>query len=175
LRPIYGQGFFHVCLKGVIWYTIVFDYIDPEREYFNLLKRGGRQLRSELESLKSRMQEFMDEERVVINGSRVRPVVEHAWIEVRGDPLRPSIVFSVRIPYEPSGARLAYEDYYQEEVAEYDYSVHWIYPECVKLVDYDMPGRVSVEPGHLRVDVRKGDRITGYESLIFDTSTCGGK
>jgi hypothetical protein len=175
LRAVYGQGFFHLCLKGVIWYTIVFDYEDPDLEYYELLRRGGRELKEELEAVKDNMQKFLDEERMFINGKRVRAIVRDVWIEVRGIPQRPSLVFSVVIPYTPSSReRLLYEDYYEEEVADYDYTVHWIYPECVKVVDYTMSGKVNLSPGHLRVSVRKGTRISDYESILFDISTCGG-
>ncbi len=42
MKPVYGQGFFHVGLDGRIWYTIIFDYIDPERYYYSVVRRGGR-------------------------------------------------------------------------------------------------------------------------------------
>ena len=174
MRPVYGQGFFHVCLDGVIWYTIVFEYDDPEREYARLLSIGGLALEEELEGLRSRMQEFIDSEEVYINGKPVRPLVTDAWIELRGDPRRSSVVFRVKMEFtpDPSG-RLVYEDYYEEEKAEYDYSVHWIIPECASVVSYEMPGEVRVSRGLLQVYVRRGTRIPGYESIVLDTSNCG--
>ncbi len=176
MKPLYGQGFFHLCLPNIIWYTIVFDYKDEEREYYRLMKRGGRRLEEEIAELKKSMQKFLDEELMLINGNPVKPYVKDVWIEIRGEPTRPSIVFSILIPFtSPDGNRIAYEDYYEEEVADYDYVVYWFFPQCVRIIEYNMPGNIELSSGHLRVFVRKGTRIPGYESILFDISTCGGR
>jgi len=173
VRPLYGQGFFHVCW-GVIWYTIVFDYDDPEGEYWRLL--WGGEWKGEVEELASRMQEFLDEERMIINGEEARAIVEHVYIDVRGEVERSTAVFQVRIPYKPRRGRNTYEDYYKPERAEYPYTVTWIMPECGRILDYEMPGEARLGGGGriLEVRVRAGERIPGYESLVFELSECQG-
>jgi hypothetical protein len=165
-----------VCLEGRIWYTIIFDYEDPEKEYYELLLRGGEDLRRELKVLKENMQKFLNEEKMLINGEEVKATVRDVWIEVRGDPQRPSLVFLITIPFRlPGNGRMLYEDYYEEERAEYDYVVHWIFPSCIRILDYSMPGKIKISPGRLDVFVKKGTKIPGYESILFDASTCGGR
>jgi len=172
-RPLYGQGFFHVCW-GVIWYTIVFDYEDPEGEYWRLL--SGDDWRGEVEVLASRMQGFLDEERILINGEEVRAIVDHAYIDVRGERERSTVAFQARIPYRPREGRNTYEDYYEPERAEYPYTVTWIVPACGRIVDYEMPGEARLGGGGrvLEVRVRAGESIPGYESLVFELSDCRG-
>ncbi len=174
VRPVYGQGFFHASLEGRIWYTIVFDYIDEEREYARLLARGGRAVREEEERLRSNMQKLMDEEEVVINGERVRAVVERAFIELRGSPVRASVTFITRMDYKPLPGRNVYEDFYEETRAEYDYTVTWAFPPCVRVLRVESPGDVDVEGSMVRIRVRRGTRIPGYESIVFDASGCRG-
>ncbi|GAB6148446.1 hypothetical protein [Stetteria hydrogenophila] len=171
--PIYGQGFFHLSLEGRLWYTIIFDYYDEKGEYHSLVKSGSRALREELENLRSNMQKLMDEERVIINGAQVRPVVMESFIEVRGDKTRPSIVFITRMDFDIVSGRNVYENFYEPTVAEYDYTVTWIAPPCVKFTSYEGPGRYRLKGNILRIEVEAGRSIDGYESIVFDTSTCG--
>ena len=91
------------------------------------------------------MQKLMDEEKIVINGERVRAIVERAYIEVRGEPKRPSVVFITRINYKPEKGRNVYEDFYEPTVAEYDYTVTWVAPRCVKFLGYEGPGKFKIE------------------------------
>ena len=171
MRPLYGQGFFHVCW-GVIWYTIVFDYEDTEGEYWGILRSGDP--RAEAEELRARMQGFLDEERMLINGEEVRAVVDYVYIDVRGERERSTAVFQVRIPYRPRRGRNVYEDYYEPERAEYPYTVTWILPPCGRILSYEMPGRATLGGGGriLEVRVSAGEAPPGYESLVFDLSEC---
>lgn len=171
--PVYGQGFFYVSLGGVIWYTIIFDYYDEEELYYRLLKRGGQKLREELDELRANMQKLMEEEKIVINGEKVEPVVERAYIEIRGEPVRPSVVFLTRMNFKHIRGRNVYEDFYEPTKAEYDYTVTWVAPPCTKFVEYEGPGRFTLEGNVLRLYVKRGTKIDGYESIVFDTSTCG--
>lgn len=170
--PLYGQGFFHLALDGTIWYTIIFDYLDREKTYYKLVRRGGPALESELSTLRSNMQKLMDEERVVINGVQVKPVVERAFIEVRSDPARPSVVFITRMNFKPLRGRNVYEDFYEATMAEYDYTVTWVAPPCVKFEQYEGPGEYSIYGSILRLSVGAGTKIKGYESLVFDMTNC---
>jgi hypothetical protein len=166
-RPIYGQGFFHVS-REAIFYTIVFDYADEEMEYQRLLSGPPEALRAEEERLRSEMQSLMDSERVIINGERVRPRVIAARAEVRGEPRRSTATFLVEMPWRPRTGVNVYEDFYEPDVAEYDYVVYWLMPPCASIRSYEMPGRVRIEGRLLEVRVRAGTRVEGYESIAFE-------
>ncbi len=170
MEPVYGQGFFTIG-KGVIWYTIVFDYIDEEMYYAGLLERGGGKLREELEMLRANMQRLMDEERVIVNGAETRAEVVGAWVEVRGDPRRPSIVFQSRIPYLARMGRNVYENYYEDTVADYPYTVYWSAMDCVEIESVESSGTVEHGRRVTVIRVRQGEEITGYESVVFNI-TC---
>lgn len=167
VKPVYGEGFFHVSLSGVIWYTIVFDYLDPQGEYWGLLRRGGTALEDECERLRFEMQKLMDEERIVVNGVDVRARVLHASIEVRGNPRRSTATFLVLIPFKPRTGVNIYENFYGETVADYDYTVYWVL-ECGEVVRVESPGDVDIRGGVAVIRVKKGTRIPGYESVSFN-------
>ena len=166
-EPLFGQGFFHVA-PGVIYYTIVFDYRDEEEEYYELLRRGGGAVAEEERRLAREMQGELDKEKMLINGARVAPRVVGARIGVRGEPDRSFATFLIEIPWSPRRGANVYEDYYEPDVAEYDYVVYWLFPEGARVRAYDMPGDVSVDGRILTVSVRANTRVPGYESIIFE-------
>jgi len=165
--PVYGEGFFHVSLSGVIWYTIVFDYWDPVGEYWRLLREGGVRVEDECERLKFEMQRLMDEERVVVNGVDVRVRVLGAFIDVRGVRRRSSTIFLIQIPFTPKPGVNVYENFYGETVAEYDYTVYWAL-ECGEILKVESPGLIDIRDSIAVIRVKKGTMIPGYESVSFN-------
>ena len=166
VTPVYGEGFFHVSLSGVIWYTIVFDYRDPGGEYWRLLRVGGVRVEDECERLRFEMQRLMDEERIIVNGVEVKARVVDAFIDVRGVRSRSSAIFIVQIPFTPRPGVNTYENFYGEAVAEYDYTVYWVL-ECGEILRIESPGSVEVRGSTAVIRVRKGVRVPGYESVSF--------
>jgi hypothetical protein len=167
VTPIYGEGFFHVSLSGVIWYTIVFDYRDPGGEYWELLRIGGVRVEDECERLRFEMQRLMDEERIVVNGVDVKARVLDAFIEVRGVRRRSTATFIVMIPFTPRLGVNVYENFYGGAVAEYDYTVYWVL-ECGEIVSIESPGLIDIRGSTAVIRVKKGVRIPGYESVSFN-------
>ena len=168
LVPVYGEGFFHVSW-GTIYYTIVFDYVDLEGDYYDYLSDYEAQLREEKEA-RRRMQEFMDEERVIVNGVETRTIVDTARVVFRGSRRRHSLVFHARIPYEPIDGLNVYEDYYEPETAEYPYTVYWIAQPCGKIRSVETPGYVArLARGRIvEIMIDKGERLDGYEAVEFE-------
>ncbi|MBP1448406.1 MAG: hypothetical protein JZD41_00060 [Thermoproteus sp.] len=62
-----------------------------------------------------------------------------------------------------------YEDKYAEEVAEYDYDAVWILPEGARLLRWQIAGSAEApEPNVLRIRVKRGTKVGGYESFEFE-------
>lgn len=166
-KPVYGEGFFHIS-PGVIYYTIVFDYV-ASREYSESL-RDPRRRREEEEYARRRMQELMDEERIVINGRDVRAVVDYAGLFFRGGLERHSMVFHIYMEYDPIPDGLnVYENFYPASRAPYPYTVYWVAPPGGEIVEVEGPGRWRrLAGGRIAViTVRRGEWSDGYESVAF--------
>jgi len=170
LTPVYGQGFFTLT-RGAIHYVIVFDYIDDEGEYANLMKRPELIAREE-DALRRNMQKLMDEERVVINSLDVKPSVKKASIEIRGDKKRVSITFYTLIPFKPRIGRNIYENFYEPTVAEYPYTVYWIAEPCIRIDSIEGSGNVRIDDNIAVIRVNRGSKIDGYESVLFTIEEC---
>jgi len=168
LVPVYAEGFFHVAW-GVIYYTIVFDYIERGGTRFWERMRDPAEREREEAEIAGNMQELMDRERVVVNGMDTRTIVDSAHIEFRGSRKRHSVVFHCRIPYTPVEGVNVYENMYSPTTAPYPYTVYWIAPPGGSIVSADMPGRIRYVAGRriLVDEVARGTEISGYESVEF--------
>jgi len=87
-----------------------------------------------------------------------------------GDTRRPYILFIVTFKGNLVKGLNTYENYYEEEVAEYDYEVVWVFPAKARVVEADLGVPYKVEAGGrvLRFNVRKGTRIRGFEKILFE-------
>jgi hypothetical protein len=167
IRPIYGQGFFDVS-SSVIFYTIVFDYYDPSGDYARIL-RDYRARRDEEAYIRGKMQEFINEERILVNGERVTARVASAKLELRGNPHVHSAVIHVVMEYNTVMGTNVYEDFYEPERAEYDYTVYWQVPPGGVILHVETPGKVYYEDNRriAVIHVRKGTFLDGYEAVMF--------
>jgi len=101
----------------------------------------------------------------------VRPVVDDVFVAIRGDARRPYVEYLISFPAPLKKGVNTYENYYEEEVAEYDYEATWILPKNAKILSWEMGGRVETpEPYILRILVNKGVRVGGREGFIFELS-----
>ncbi|MGC9011568.1 hypothetical protein WLZ34_01195 [Thermogladius sp. KZ2Tp1] len=169
LQPIYGYGFFHVHDSGLVDQTIVFLYSDPGRLYLEISKDPVKRGR-EIELLARNMQYFLDEERVYINNKRVYPVVKDVDIGVAGLENLAYIVFKIVFKGELRKGLNHYLNEYEEETAEYDYTVYWVFPENARFVraSLNVPYEVVLEGRGVKFTVARGTRLPGREEIVFD-------
>ena len=156
-----------MCLTGDIIEQIIFEYIDEEGIYEEIL--SDEDLRQEeLKKIRRNMQAFLDEEIVKINGVEVRPMVFHVDIGLAGSINRPFIKYLIRFAGDFKEDLNIYENIYEPEEAEYNYSVIWVFPEGARIVDVDVGVTYFVGPSNiLRFYVRKGFKTSGVERISF--------
>jgi hypothetical protein len=122
--------------------------------------------------LRSSMQELLRNDRVIVNGRQVAPTVIDVRIEVRGYKRLSSATFHIIIEYDPVEGRNVLEVIYEPTRAEYSYVIDWVVDKCTRIVEVDTDGLVEVTGRTARVRVRKGEKLRGYESLVFEVSRC---
>ncbi len=166
--PIHGQGFFTVDRNGLVYQVVVFDYYDPNEYYASLVHRPI-DYRREMERLYASMQALLDSEKVVVNGERVYPEVYSVSFEHRGDPSLVYITFIIMFQAPIRRGENVYENWYEEEEAEYDYEVYWVFPpgslveEVTTRTEYEVLGDDNI----VLMWARKGDKVGGYERIKF--------
>ncbi len=168
LKPIHAQGFFSIDRTGLVYQVVVYDYYDEEEFYAKLVHRPI-DYRREVERLYSSMQALLDQERVVVNGSEVRPEVYSVSFDHRADPRLVYITFIIMFTAPLRKGKNVYENWYDEETAEYDYEVFWIFPpgtvveEVETKSEYELLGDDNI----LLLWARRGDNVGGYEKIVF--------
>ncbi len=168
VKPIHAQGTFVVCENGYVTQEVIFDYVDEGLYYWNLLRDEDR-LNEELSLAATNMQSFIDEEVVRINGRRVSPNVVGVDLGFRGSESRPYLTFHIIFKGDLRRGVNIYEDVYEPEYVEYDYTVTWIFTGNLRVlkaylgVEYDIlaDGRILV------FSAFKGFNTPGYEKIEF--------
>ncbi len=166
-QPVYAEGFFHLRRTGLVDQVVVFDYYDPDRYYYRVLRHKLR-LKQEKENLMNNMQYYLDMERVLINGKDANPRVIHVDIGLRGKPENPYIVFLIEFKGELVRGLNTYENIYEEEVAEYPYTVYWIFPEDSAPVEAEVGVPYRIAGRILYFHVPRGTHVGGYEKIVFE-------
>lgn len=172
VKPVYAQGFFYVSL-GYISYYLIFDYTDPY-EYYNTIIKNEKMFNDEITKLWANMQQFLDEENVVVNGFKVSPRVIMIDIGFRGNRKKPYIVFAIRFKAPTKTGVNIYENKYASEIIDYDYVAYWIFPPGSKILKVDM-GQGDEEwsivgKNILAIYGYKGKKTGGYEYIEFELS-----
>jgi hypothetical protein len=167
MKPIFGYGFFSVCSDGLFLQDIIFEYRDEDLEYYALLEDEDAK-KEELKVLRDNMQKSLDEEKVVVNGSRISPRVLEVEVGFAGSKYRPYIRYLIGFTVPLRHGENVYRDIYEPTIAEYDYTVTWILPPRATVVraDVNVPYRVS-NGNLIRLYVKKGTYLSGFEEIIF--------
>ncbi len=167
VEPLHAIGLFTVTRRLEVYQVLVFEYYDPDQYYAQLMD-DVEQLENELESLASSMQKFLDEEEVVLNGERVRPRVVGVDIGFKGTPEEPFVTFFIFFKGKPRRGLNYYENIYSGEEAEYPYAAYWFFPPGSKIAEVEVSGRSEIiNDNILVIRVEEGDRIAGYEKIVF--------
>ena len=166
--PIFGSGEMFINTKGSIVYTITFDYLDPEKEYYKIIKSSLKQ--KEENRIKKEMQKQLINEKTILNEKYEFPSVKHAEIGVKNLTKISFARFYIEIPWTPKVGKNIYENIHDETVSEYSYTVSLILPGCGRFIDVEMPGNIAIKDNYAFIYVPKGTKINGYESFIFEIS-----
>ncbi len=175
MKPVFGYCYFTVDRLGQFTEVIVFEYIDENQEFAEILS-DHLKLREELTKVRENMQFFIDAEEVKVNGKRVRPRIIKALAGTAGDPCRPYISFIIRFRGILKPGLNVYEDRYEKDVAEYDYTVTWVLPPGSRVVEAEFGFKYEVGPDNvISFSVPKGSSTPGYEKILFYLPPFSGK
>ncbi|MGC9096215.1 MAG: hypothetical protein ACP5II_03445 [Infirmifilum sp.] len=168
LQPLSAMGFFHVTSKLEVYQSLIFEYFDPE-SYYSVLVEDEEELEKELKRLAAVMQDFLDEEEVIINGERVKPRVRAVDVGFKGSPDEVFITYFIFFKGKPLQGLNYYENLYENETAEYPITAYWVFPPGSKIVNVQMSGDVIIiSPNVLSVRLEEGEKIYGYEKIEFE-------
>jgi hypothetical protein len=159
--------FFSVCSDGLFLQDIIFEYRDKDLEYYALLESEDAE-EEELKILRDNMQKSLDEEEIVVNGSRISPRVLEVEVGFAGSKYRPYIRYLIGFKASLRHGENVYRDIYEPTTAEYDYTVTWVLPPKAMIVRVDVNVPYHASNGNIiRLYVKKGTHLPGFEEIIF--------
>jgi len=166
IRPVHAICHFTVSRNGEFNQILIYDYYDPKGYYAKLLHKP-KALRNNLLKITLNMQEFLNEEIVKINGEVAKPKVTNTQLIHRGFKDSPSIVFTIRFSGKLRRGVNVFENLSSEEEAPYDFETTWIFPLRSRVLETLLRGYVNTYGNIVIIDVRKGEKVGGYEKIIF--------
>lgn len=166
VKPLYATAYFNVS-HNEISYFLIFDYIDYSYYYRRILSKE-EYFEKEIKKLSLNMQNFLDEEKVIVNGKRCRPEVKIVDIGFRGNYNRPYITFLITFKANIKKGNNFYENEYEPEIAEYDYKAYWYFPSKCKITMVEIGENYKIIDGKILIIYgEKGNKTSGYEMITF--------
>lgn len=167
VEPLHAQAFFKVDGTGLFSEILVFDYYDRVHYFYNLIENED-EYRREMERLLNVMNEFLREEKVVVNKKEVEVEALMVSLDFRGSPDLPTTTYLIEFEGDLMKGLNIYECYYEKGVAEYDYEVYWIFPVNAKIFEVEISGEYEVLNERILItSLRRGEHYDGYEKIVF--------
>lgn len=166
LVPLYASGLFKVDMLNGITSLIEYVYHDVECYYYGLSDNYDEMVKESL-VFKNSFQEFLDEEEVYLNNTRVKGKCLH--VEIMAPSCSPVSVYF----YNLIGGKIRrgvniYKNIYPSEQTLYPYFFLWWFPRntIIKRVEF-CGGRITVSNNFIIGKVKAGERACGKEEIEF--------
>ena len=166
VEPIHAEAFFSVCRTGEIHQRLIFDYDDPEGYYYSVVNDDIK-LNEEISKVVVNLQNYLDDEEVIINKIRVKPKVAFCDIIHRGNLDIPSITFVIRYMATFFEGKNIIDTTSDEEYAPYDFEVVWSFPEGTEITLVDTPLHYDIDGSILYLWAYEGESVGGHEIIEF--------
>ena len=166
VQPLFASSVFSISSQMEVYQVINYDYRDSDKVYEKILE-DEEALQIELEKIHSNMAEFLAAEKVYINGSRVEQKIVHVDIGLRGTPEVAYFQWVIQFQGKPLAEENVLASDVEEEAAEYDIEVLYLFPTGTKILDVDTPMMYEIRGPLLFVWAQKGDVVGGHEAVRF--------
>ncbi len=164
--PIHAEAFFSLSVDGEIHQRLCFEYHDPTGHYRGVLLDDAL-YSEEVTQLSDNMQRFLDEERIEINGTRVRPVISYTDIFLKGTTDVVAIVYLIDLRCRFQKTKNRVEFWSDEEIATYDYEILWRFPCGSSITNVETSLQYETLGDILLLWAWKGDNVGGHEVIEF--------
>lgn len=177
VEPIHAESFFSVSSNGEIHERLSFEYLDPDG-YYRRVNKDPDLLRREIMKLSTNMQQFLDLERVEINGVRVKSIVNYTDIFLKGASDVVAVVYIIDFASKFNEGKNLIQTWLEEEEAPYDFEILWRFPVGTQITEIDSLLEYEIYEDLVALWALEGDHVGGYEKMEFilpkedfDTST----
>lgn len=170
VQPLFASSVFSISSTCEVYQVLTYDYFDPDGVYKNILKKE-QAFEREIQTLWTNMTKILEAEKVYINDRRVDQKILHVDIGLRGSRDLPYFQWVIYFSGPPKHKVNTLRSEVDEEVAEYDIEVLYLFPAGTKIVKIITPMEYDMQGSLLLVWARKGDHVGGYEEVQFEFSS----
>jgi hypothetical protein len=170
VEPIHADSFFSVSSSGEIHERLCYEYLDMSNYYRKVL-RSEKLLADEIEKLAGNLQEFLEKERVEINGERIKSRVNYCDIYLKGDTDVVGVVYIIDFAGRFHKDMNRIETWLEEEIAPYDFEILWRFPVGSKVTEIETILEFEIYGDIVSLWAMEGEEVGGYEKMVFDLPT----
>ena len=170
--PIFASSVFSISSNCEVYQVLNYDYLDPDNVYKTMLE-NEQTFQDEVKKIRLNMTEFLEAEKVYINGQRVEQQILHVDIGLRGTTELVYFQWIIHFhgPLHPVTNVLRSD--VEEEVTEYDIEVLYLFPSGTRINEVVTPMEYEIQEPLLLVWARKGDLVGGHEEVTFQFASTG--
>ncbi|MFX1509088.1 MAG: hypothetical protein ACFFBR_02165 [Promethearchaeota archaeon] len=166
VQPLFASSVFTISSNLEVYQVINYDYSDPEGVYAEILE-DEEAVETEITKIHSNMAEFLEAEKVYINGTQVRQEIVHVDIGLRGTPEIAYFQWVIHFQGAPIKDENILASDVETEVAEYDIEVLYLFPKNTRILEVITPMESEIRGPLFFVWALKGDLVGGHESVRF--------
>jgi hypothetical protein len=170
VEPVHADSFFSVSSSGEIHERLSYEYLDLSNYYRRVL-RNEKLLADEVEKLAGNLQDFLDRERVEINGERIRSRVDYCDIYLKGDTDVVGVVYIIDFAGRFHRGMNKIETWLEEEIAPYDFEILWRFPAGTKVTEIETILEFEIYGDIVSLWAMEGEEVGGYERMTFNLPT----
>lgn len=170
VEPVHADSFFSVSSSGEIHERLCYEYLDMSNYYRRIL-RDEKLLADEVEKLAGNLQGFLNEERVEINGERIRSRVDYCDIYLKGDTDVVGVVYIIDFAGRFHSGMNKIETWLEEEIAPYDFEILWRFPVGSKVTEVKTILEFEIYGDIVSLWAMEGEEVGGYERMSFNLPT----
>lgn len=175
LKPRHGRSTIHVAHDnaGRIDFSQILTYFyedtTEKNDYYQRAKNDDDFIPREQDVLGGNMQTFLNKEKNIVNGKKVRPKVVHVDISYESNPR--FIIFSWLIQWsgkesDSESGMHAYESSVDPAVLEYNVQSYYHFPDNAKIMNITSSLAHEVIEDHIIIyKASKGDKVRSSEKI----------
>jgi len=166
VEPVHADSFFSVSFTGEIHERLNFEYLDLNHYYSKVL-RDEKLLADEIDKLAGNLQYYLDQERVEINGVRVKSRVNYCDVFQKGDTDVVAVVYLIDFTGRLHKGVNKIETWLEEEIAPYDFEILWRFPVGTKVTEVETVLDYEIYNDIICLWALEGEEVGGYERMMF--------
>ncbi|MFX1467005.1 MAG: hypothetical protein ACFFA5_11090, partial [Promethearchaeota archaeon] len=145
---------------------LIYNYFDEKQVYQKLC--ASNNFDEEMDKIKDNMQYFLDQDRVLVNHEEKRMKLREVELKFKDRlPEYPQLNFMIIIRCKLKEGNNVIEFYMEDEIAPYNFQIKYHFPHGSEIIEVESLLSFKIIDNKIIMAAKKGNRVGGYEKIIF--------